>query len=82
LANICADLEEIEKVNQGLLETLTAGELAQVDREFKDPRPMQPTGTLVFSTNTLPALLEALGTPGQTAAYITPDQSRQSPHPP
>lgn len=56
LANIYADLEELEKVDEGRIKTLTCGEAIQIDRKYKEPRPMYPTAKLVFSTNSLPNL--------------------------
>jgi P4 family phage/plasmid primase-like protien len=56
LANIYTDLEEIEKLDEGLLKTLTAGEAIQAERKFKEPWSMRPTAKLIFSANTLPVL--------------------------
>jgi P4 family phage/plasmid primase-like protien len=54
VANICSDLPEIDKVEEGLLKRITSGEAIVADRKYKDPIRFSPFAKLIFSTNTLP----------------------------
>lgn len=54
LANIYADLEEINKFDEGMLKSLTSGDPIQIERKYKDPYTMHPSAKVIFSTNTLP----------------------------
>lgn len=54
LANICEEMNEIEKVQEGILKKFTSGGAITVERKFKDPFVLTPTARLTFATNTLP----------------------------
>ena len=54
LANIVGDLNEIDKVAEGVLKQYVSGEDMQVERKYKQPFTMKPTARLSYSMNTLP----------------------------
>jgi len=53
-ANICSDLPEMDRVEEGLLKRVTSGEPIVCDRKYKDSVQFVPTCKLIFSTNPLP----------------------------
>lgn len=54
LANIVGDLNDIDKVAEGMLKQFVSGEEIQVERKFKAPFDMKPTARLTYSMNVLP----------------------------
>jgi putative DNA primase/helicase len=58
LANIAADMNRMDKVQEGLLKALTSGDPIQVNRKNKDPITMRPTARLIFATNTMPPITD------------------------
>ncbi|MBV6429778.1 MAG: hypothetical protein KIPDCIKN_04353 [Haliscomenobacter sp.] len=56
LANICADMSEIDNVSEGLLKSIISGDLLTADRKFKSPLQFAPTCKMLFATNVLPRL--------------------------
>jgi len=58
LANIAADMNRMDKVQEGMLKALTSGDRIQVNRKNKDPVTMRPTARLIFATNTLPPITD------------------------
>ena len=53
-ANICSDLPEMDRVEEGLLKRVTSGEAIVCDRKYKASVQFVPTVKLIFSTNPLP----------------------------
>ena len=53
-ANICSDLPEMDRVEEGLLKCITSGESIVCDRKYKDGVRFTPWCKLIFSTNPLP----------------------------
>lgn len=53
-ANIVADMNRIDRLEEGLLKKLVSGDPVQVNRKFKSPISMRPTAKLIFATNELP----------------------------
>lgn len=58
LANIAAEIGEVDRVAEGVLKSLTSGDLMQFERKFKDPVSAIPTAKLAFATNTLPRFVD------------------------
>lgn len=54
LANIVEDMNEIQKVNEGILKQLTGGNPITVEQKNKDPFTLIPTAKLTFATNVMP----------------------------
>ena len=54
LANIAADIGEIDKHNEGLLKAMTSGDPIYADRKNKDGMTIIPTARLTFSCNVRP----------------------------
>jgi len=55
LANICEDMEELHKVQEGLIKNyISPGSVITVERKNRDPFEMKPTAKLIFATNFLP----------------------------
>jgi P4 family phage/plasmid primase-like protien len=54
MANVCGDLNEIDRVSEGILKRLTGGDPLTVDRKNQSLLTLAPTIKLVFATNTLP----------------------------
>jgi P4 family phage/plasmid primase-like protien len=54
LANIAAEIGEIDKAAEGHLKSFTAGDRMQFERKLKDPIEAVPTARLVLATNNLP----------------------------
>ena len=56
LANIAADMQRLERADEGMLKKLTSSDMIQVNRKNKAPMPMKPTGKLLFACNELPPI--------------------------
>lgn len=54
LANIAAEIGEIDKVAEGHLKQFTSGDRMQFERKYRDPIEITPTARLVLATNNLP----------------------------
>lgn len=54
LANVSAEIGDIDKVAEGHLKSLTSGDRMDFERKHKQPVSAVPTARLVFSTNNLP----------------------------
>jgi P4 family phage/plasmid primase-like protien len=54
LANIAAEVGEIDKVAEGLLKSFTSGDRMPFERKMKDPIEAMPTARVVLATNSLP----------------------------
>jgi P4 family phage/plasmid primase-like protien len=54
LANIAAEVGELDKVAEGFLKSFTSGDRMQFERKHKDPIEMIPTARLVLCTNNRP----------------------------
>ncbi len=61
LANICAEIGEIDKVAEGHLKSFVSGDPMTFERKFKDPIVALPTARLVLATNTLPRFSDRSG---------------------
>jgi P4 family phage/plasmid primase-like protien len=59
LANIVEDMNEIEKVAEGLLKSFVTGAKLTVERKHRDPQNILPTARLVFATNNLPRFTDS-----------------------
>ena len=55
-ANIVADMNRMEKVEEGLLKSLVSGDPIQINRKNQPPVTMRPTAKLIFGTNSLPPI--------------------------
>ena len=58
LANIAADMNRMDRVQEGVLKSLTSGERMQFDRKHREPITASPTARLVFATNNLPPITD------------------------
>lgn len=58
LANIAADMNRMDRVQEGVLKSLTSGERMQFDRKHREPVTASPTARLVFATNNLPPITD------------------------
>ncbi|MEO2035301.1 MAG: phage/plasmid primase, P4 family, partial [Planctomycetaceae bacterium] len=54
LANLCADINEVTKISEGVLKQLVSGDRQTVDRKNRSQIEVNPTAKLVFSCNNLP----------------------------
>ena len=54
LANISADMSELDSVAEGLLKAIVSGDLVTADRKHKNPTQFSPTCKMIFATNVLP----------------------------
>jgi putative DNA primase/helicase len=54
LANVCAEVGEIDRVAEGFLKQFTAGDRMHFDRKFLSPVMAYPTARLILSTNNRP----------------------------
>ena len=54
LANIAAEVGELDKVAEGQLKAFTAGDLMQFEKKNKTPYMAKPTARLILSTNNAP----------------------------
>lgn len=54
LANVAAEIGEIDKVAEGHLKAYTAADRMEFDRKHKNPVSARPTARLILSTNNLP----------------------------
>jgi P4 family phage/plasmid primase-like protien len=61
LANICAEVGEIDKIAEGHLKSFISGDPMTFERKFKDPIVASPTARLVLATNTLPRFSDRSG---------------------
>lgn len=58
LANIYTEINEIDKISEGILKQYTAGEPMQLDIKYRDPVKIIPTAKLVFSMNEPPKFID------------------------
>lgn len=54
LANLCSDLNEMDRVSEGMLKSIVSGDQITVRRLYKDPVQFRPQCKLFFATNVLP----------------------------
>jgi P4 family phage/plasmid primase-like protien len=54
LANIAAEIGEVDRVEEGVLKQFVTGDPIQIDRKYQQPVTVRPTARLTFATNTLP----------------------------
>jgi len=54
LANICPDMNEMDRVQEGMLKAVVSGDVISADRKYKDPIQFRPQTKLFFATNVLP----------------------------
>lgn len=58
LANLCADMNEMSRVEEGLLKAIVSGDLITADVKYKPSIQFRPTCKLFFATNTLPRFVD------------------------
>jgi len=58
LANIDADLSEVDKLAEGGLKKYVSGERIPLEKKFQDPIDFDPTARLTFSMNILPRFVD------------------------
>lgn len=58
LANLCADMNEMSRVEEGLLKAIVSGDLITADVKYKPSVQFRPTCKLFFATNTLPRFVD------------------------
>ncbi|TXT21170.1 MAG: hypothetical protein FD138_4088, partial [Planctomycetota bacterium] len=61
LANIAAEIGEVDKVAEGHLKAFTSGDRMQFERKYRDPIELTPTARLVLATNNLPRFADRSG---------------------
>lgn len=54
LANLCPDMGEVDRVEEGILKALVSGDPITADRKYKSPLQFAARATLFFATNVLP----------------------------
>lgn len=57
-ANIATEIGEIDNVAEGILKAFTSGDRMQFEAKGKQPISARPTARLVFSTNSLPRIVD------------------------
>ena len=57
-ANICADLREIDRIEEGTLKAVVSGDLVYADQKYREGVNFRPRTRLWFSTNVLPRLAD------------------------
>lgn len=63
LANICADMSEVTRVEEGLIKAMTSGDTVTADRKYMTAMKFVPRAKLFFATNVLPRITDtSLGT--------------------
>lgn len=58
LANICEELNEIERTSEGELKKFITGALMTVERKHRDPFHLRPSARLTFASNVLPRFID------------------------
>lgn len=58
LANLCGDMPEIEKVEEGVLKAIVSRDLVQARQLYKGPIQFRPAAKLFFASNTLPRFVD------------------------
>jgi len=53
-ANLCADMSEIQRTQEGMLKSIVSGEPIISDRKYKDAVQIRPRAKLFFAANLLP----------------------------
>lgn len=61
LANICAEVGELDKAAEGFLKSFTSGDRMTFDRKHRDPIQSMPTARLVLATNNRPRFSDRSG---------------------
>jgi|GEM_PF-1542244 len=61
MANIAAEVGEIDRVAEGILKAYTTGDAIQFDRKHRDPITARPTAKLVFASNNRPRFNDKSG---------------------
>lgn len=61
LANIVAEVSEVDRVAEGVIKQFVGGDRMQFERKFREPYVAQPTARLVFSCNTMPRFSDRTG---------------------
>ena len=61
LANIAAEVGEIDRVAEGILKSYTTGDAIQFDRKHRDPITARPTAKLIFASNNRPRFSDKSG---------------------
>lgn len=61
LANIAAEVGEIDRVAEGILKAYTTGDAIQFDRKHRDPISARPSAKLVFASNNRPRFSDKSG---------------------
>jgi putative DNA primase/helicase len=54
LANLCPDMGEIDRVEEGVLKALVSGDPITANRKYRSPLQFASRATLLFATNVLP----------------------------
>lgn len=54
LANLCPDMSEVDRAEEGVLKAVVSGDPITVDRKYKDSVQFKPHAVLFFATNVLP----------------------------
>lgn len=54
LANICAEMSDLDKVNEATLKAFVTGDVMTINQKYKSPFSFTPKARLTFSTNPLP----------------------------
>lgn len=54
LANLCGDMNEMDRVQEGILKSVVSGESVTADRKYKDSIQFKPRARFFFATNPLP----------------------------
>lgn len=55
LVNICADVGNTRRIDEGALKQFVGGDMMQLEQKFRDPRSFRPTARVMASANNLPA---------------------------
>jgi len=54
LANVCADLSELDRIEEGLIKAIVSGDLITADRKYRSSFQFRARAKLFFATNVLP----------------------------
>lgn len=70
LANIAAEVGDLDKVAEGFLKSFTSGDTLQFERKHKDPFEALPTARLVLATNNPPRFSDKSGGLWRRMLYV------------
>ena len=59
LVNICADVGNARRIDEGVLKQFVGGDMMEVEEKYQAPRSFRPTARVMASANTLPSFKDS-----------------------